>query len=114
MTAELDRLLGEKVMGWKLDQAGCYWQDAEVVSVVPTPLWHKHAWHPTTSIEQAFMVAEKIGYFELHDYRHDRQEWENGKNDWHAEFHSFGETADTPAMAICLAAQKWLDAREGK
>lgn len=24
---ELDKMLATEVMGWKLDQAGCYWQD---------------------------------------------------------------------------------------
>lgn len=39
-------------------------------------------WHPTTDIAQAIMVAKKIG------------------------------GANTPALAICLAARAWLEAKK--
>lgn len=108
-------------MGWKLDQAGCYWQDEQIVSVVPTPLWDKHAWHPTRSIAQAMMVAERInelGYWMklTSPFFEDEEIWYAGftpklTTGWNGRPDHAG-SADTPALAICLAAKAWLEARE--
>ena len=117
--AALNRRLAEKVMGWREyiwddGYGGCpAWQDKNG--------WHcgfvksnhyPNPWNPTQDIEQAMMVAVKIGRFELYDYRYDRKEWENGESDWCAVFHGLSEYSITPELAICLAADAWLRQEE--
>lgn len=91
---ELRKLLAEKVMGWKeptLDHPWC----------------HVAIWNPPESIEQAFMVAEKIGGLKLEQI-FDRV-GQVGLPEWHAEFPLNSWAWDkTPAMAICLAAREWI------
>jgi len=107
---ELRKRLAEGVMGCQLDQSGCYWHKVGNATQVPM-LFDVHAWHPDTDIAQTMMVAEKIGlHLELVRY-------ENGQ--WKRSIHKMvyppasydGGRDDTPALAICLAADAWLKGR---
>ncbi len=76
--------------------------DEELVDDVPNP------WHPDEDIAQAFMVAEKIGL------RLELTRFESGM--WKCWIYKItappdiypGHLVDTPALAICLAADQWL------
>ncbi len=105
--------LAVEVMGWHLEQhfpdsiQVDYWADENGKRTVRVD-----DWHPDQYIEQAFMLAEKIGqHLELVNY-------ENGK--WVCSIHKMahppasyrGSRVDTPALAICLAAFAWLERKE--
>ena len=113
---ELDRMLAEKVMGWKLfnyktfnpasteehyadarRNDGWYWSGLENEEA--------HRWHPTTDIAQAFMVAAKIGELRVE---------QRPVGYWWVRFAGTMEyqEADTPTLAICLAAKAWLEGRK--
>ena len=70
--------------------------------------WKLRIWHPDLQIEQAMMIAERIisegGEFAL-DINQAGSE---------AVFynHGFDCKAETPALAICLAADSWLKKRQ--
>lgn len=92
----LDRLLAEKVMGWR---AGNYnW----IETPITRPQISLSDWHPTRDIAQAFMVVEKIGGFNL---------YELSSGNWLAAFWKTSSAADNPALAISLAAQAWLESK---
>lgn len=107
LTPELRQRLAVEVMGWKLDQAGCYWFDGRVVSVMPTPLWDKHAWHPDQSIEQAMMLLSKIGKPWVMHYDCDDE-----KKYCCIILPDNEGCGDTPEMSASLAALAWLDRKE--
>ena len=98
--AALCKRLAEEIMEWKLlpynpDTDRGFWaEDGVEFSVFTTDNWK-----PYKDIAQAFMVAEKIGGLELVDVQ--------GKR-WKATFGENYHRADTPALAICLAADAWL------
>lgn len=117
---ELDRLLAEKVMGWLRPAAK--WFDAITLHRILDPCTEEYIdWHPTTDIAQAMIVAERMN----------DSGWNLtlcSGNGWGATFYkvNFQETsethivweeshgpvnADTPALAICLAARKWLESK---
>ena len=117
---DLDRKMAE-VMGWTLKEGTHEYMWAPGHSDNITDLWwydadgnvryRKKDWHPQTNIKQAFEVVgvmRKNGYaFKL---------IASNSGGYKAEFAlvTYGENprwADTPEMAICLAAEK---ATEGK
>lgn len=96
---ELDVWLAENVMEW--ENRKIYWNWAErdfwfdgderKISVAK--------WHPTTSIAQAFEVNQKLDQL--------LYLMETSKNVWLAYLlDASSEYAETPALAICLAAKK--------
>jgi len=110
----IDREIAEKVMGYcerPVHGIG-WWHQAE------ENRWFvaQYLWHPSTDIAQAFEVVEKLlkhpdnkmGCFHL--------EHLNEGNGWSVSCcYDLGEWkdwihADTPAMAICLAALKAMEA----
>lgn len=112
---DLDRLMAEKVMGWKeyvwSDGYGGVpsWQDKEGIhrgfvkcNDYPNP------WCPTRSIEQAMMAAEKIGlHIEL--VRYEDGKWKCTINDLSEQTRLImSSLVHAPALAICLAAQAWV------
>lgn len=115
---DIDRLLAEKVMEWHTetiavgpDIAGDYWFPASWKGGQHPELecYHVSDWHPTRCIEQAMMVAEKIGgHIEL--IRMENGLWRCLI--WFGLSQVTGERRDTPALAICLAAQEWVRSKE--
>ena len=121
---ELDRMLAEKVMGWVVHHRNT----AHYVLRERTEpsVWHRleyrvefqvSDWHPTTNIVQAFMVAEKIRA--RRDYRVEIILPKEGgaccqieEGDEVTANYIADADADTPALAICLAAKAWLEARK--
>ena len=107
---KLGNLLAEKVMGWKPGQCTvCYkaehvkWDDPSGDFVM-----FQDKWHPTTSLEQAFMVAEKIGNLELIQVKTSSGDrWKAGLGDLTGY-----SRASTPQLAICLAAKAYADSRK--
>lgn len=101
----LDQIVAERVMGWTKREFsyGIEWLDASGLRVVSV------GWSPSTSIEAAWQVVEKMcptanksePWFRLYS--------SGGK--WVANFHrgGFDWFADTVPLAICGAA---LDAME--
>lgn len=84
------------------------WLLAEFMGVVPD--WK---WHPTTSIEQAFMVLAKIGRPWRLEYC--GPGWENpfacfidGTDELYGDY---ADSAKTPECAASLAARAWLESR---
>ena len=107
---ELDRLLAEKVMGWRLTEDH-WWLDRQNYHA----LFNISAWHPTTDIAQAMMVAEKIGEYKdcVLSYHNSTRAYVYDLypiDFYNVEFSS-GE-CKTPTLAICLAARAWLSANE--
>ncbi len=116
----IDKQIAEKVMGWEaLEPPGFWWDETNHKFEKPVckdgenPL---NAWRPSTNIAHAFevvgkMAGNKKGYYF-------RLEWFSGNlvREWTAEFNSVSRelynlaSADTPAMAICLAALKAKEA----
>ena len=113
---DLDHKLAEQVMGWRLE--GAYWVEyvdyPEVPgsSKIPEGRWHKDGWSPSENIDQAFMVVEKLHEREYrlqleHIYR---------SLDWRASLFADDRAkrgygyAESPSMAICLAAEMVLEA----
>ena len=111
-----DRKIAELVMGWKrLDEDGLFFEVEPLCGVripeKPDDVFSTNFkwWHPTTNIEQAFMVVEKMRekfYFELQD--------KNGSvfcasfEHKNLELEGIG-CHNTPAMAICLAAERAME-----
>ena len=112
----LNRRLAEKVMGWREyiwddGYGGCpAWQDKNG--------WHcgfvksnhyPNPWNPTQDIEQAIMVAVKIGlHVEL--VRYESGSWKCTITDLSfppAHF-TMKSSVHDPALAISLAADEWL------
>lgn len=108
---ELDRLIGEKVMGWACKDAygcdGLVWFDAsgsELIDYGPTA----YGWSPSTNIAHAWEVVERV---RLQDYGSLELWWDAGAEWWCALFRFKSETpemltADTAPLAICRAALK--------
>ncbi len=114
---EINRLLAEKVMGWRVGPMGLYMTESGF------PLSYAHdwtqmagdeiLWSPYDNIAQAMMVADKViamGYhFELKYNNYD------GKFAWSAAFDEsdtwgFQQINSTSACeAICLAALKVVE-----
>lgn len=89
--SELDALVAEKVMGWKSGVRGMIsiWAHGDGEYTV------KSLWAPSTSIEQAWEVLEKLkGRLELN--RYDDGTWQVTS---HADMRG-----SSVCMAICLAA----------
>jgi len=116
---ELDRLIAETVMGWRLKHwrdetdGGTYWVSADgefagKYSVGSDPKWR---WSPSTDIAAAWQVVDKMNL--LHDasclgYDESNSEWIIFEVccPYDGEVIAVGET---PELAICRAA---LEARE--
>ena len=100
--AELDRMLAEFMGTYKCSCGSPNCQN----------VWLQHPanclltnWHPTTGIAQAFMVAEKVGELRVE---------QRPVGYWWVRFAGTMEyqEADTPTLAICLAAKAWLEGRK--
>lgn len=98
---EIDREVATSVMGWKLctghEHASHPWYHTEKGEVI-----YCDQWIPTTSIEQAFMVVEK-----LDDCLHLKQHGSEGM--WVACFCGYGPKeyhGETASLAICKAVLK--------
>lgn len=106
----MDALVAEKVMGWKAwkpdwfnDPNPTNWLDEKSG---PTKNWH--TWSPSTSIEAAWEVVEKL---EMGDYRFKLTHYSDG---WYALFCNYTDKLDlvehtacqleTAPLGICLAA----------
>lgn len=116
---EISRIIAEKVMGWTLEHG--WWKDDNGYTA-----YEAHSdgtleecdgdwWHPSTDIGQAFQVVEKtmgnprmqfdcLAPFLCNDHKY---RWKctyyDGKTMYEA-------VEDTPAMAICKAALKAMEA----
>lgn len=115
MSKDIDRQIAEKVMGWNYEQGSPYRGERAMWCTPMTDekrcgLGQKFVdgWKPSTNIAHAFEVVERM-----------KDKWtfaicnNNVKHDYCAEFWNdlhpmdkgeFMQFADTPAMAICLAA----------
>jgi Phage ABA sandwich domain len=101
---EIDRLVAEKVMGWKIKKViedGCYLYDEWDTGDKGIPV---EKFRPTLNITDAWQVVEKLTYgktdletyFELQlFYIH-----------YYAKFGKHEAKAETATLAICLAALK--------
>ena|SRR3990172_2148269 len=123
---DLDRKLAEQVMGWSdprvramhnppinSGQAGYWYWSVECDYCKEDSLVN---WQPSENIEQAMMIVgalelssrEGTWHFQLRRYQPE------GLPPWHCVIFWKGEKylsyADTPAMAICLAAEKVTEA----
>lgn len=109
--ADLDALVGMKVMGWKTcNDQGCEGCDATVQG----PLAGGSSWYtaypgdsvrefmPSRKIEDAFLALAKANEL-CCDFSLEKA----GKN-WHAVFGAFSEQAATPELAICLVLLKFV------
>uniref|UniRef100_A0A6M3KXF7 Phage ABA sandwich domain-containing protein n=1 Tax=viral metagenome TaxID=1070528 RepID=A0A6M3KXF7_9ZZZZ len=110
-----DRKIAELVMGWKrLDEDGRFFEVEPLCGVripeKPDDVFSTNFkwWHPTTNIEQAFMVVEKIGgYIDL--IRQTTGKWVCYIKTKDGE--GISAMCAIPAEAICDAA---IAAMEGK
>lgn len=98
---ELDALVAEKVMGWKLKNKPDVWVDAggEYHVVGSTHYRMRHDFfNPSTDISAAWRVVDKIGRFYLTN--------NSPSKNYEMRFIGTGETiiGDTLPHAICLAA----------
>ena len=116
--AKLNRKMAEKVMGWISgiskeypypQQGGMVWMDSTGSEVI-----YQYLWTPTTDIVQTFQVVErmrKLGWhFGMDDYEisgNYEAEFVGNENN---KFPSRTGRADDPALAICLAAEKAVEA----
>ena len=113
MTRELDALVAEKVMGWKLienwgsdgpvEEGWVGFWDDEWCRWIETPNLEVKTWNPSApdGIADAWMVVEKMMHVSI----------ENLGSKWKVEFSAdthglYWATADTAPEAICLAALK--------
>lgn len=100
MSNDLDRLMAERVMGWKLGDT--YWHGESVGGI--SAKYSINDWHPTSDIAQAMMCAKKIGGLVLteeYPEKHGGERW-CAEIGWQAP--AIGNAnADTPALAICKA-----------
>lgn len=105
MSREIDELIAEKVMGWKLETiaTSTYGSKADVwKNETGKIMVYDREWKPTSDISSAWRVVEKIqekGYFEMTGW----------PGDYHVNFadkdgHGFSGQASTAPLAICLAA----------
>lgn len=103
--SELDALIAEKVMGFKVGRFG-HGDPLEIITprseFFPIPNY-------STSIEAAWEVVEKLGIlhgaFTLIQHP-DSQPFSALTGKWHSGFGKFVGEADTAPHAICLAALK--------
>lgn len=106
----LDKRIAEEVMGWRFNYGWWTAQDGENV-------WIANYWSPSTSIQAAWQVVEKMGA-EWHAVV--RSPFQDGEPYW-AGFTTKGCTgwngrpdhqasADTAPLAICRAALKAMEA----
>lgn len=108
---QLDRLVAEKAMGWKIDN-----KDDPAFPLIRksndmTDWIELAGWQPTTNIQQAMMVVDKMIE---RDYQEVVMVWESGG--WivelykHQQSYDGGEARDKSLpMAICLAALKAVE-----
>ncbi len=112
----IDKQIAEKVMGWEAPELHGFWWDETnykfekpVCKDGKNPL---NAWRPSTNIAHAFEVVEKMK--ESGWYLNGLHALEGHDVDWEAVFERNGDIefadADTPAMAICLAALACMEA----
>lgn len=125
---ELDRVLALELMGWHVNGNGSWWAPDEKGKL--RYRGKLNSWHPTTDIAQAMMVAQKIsdkGWIVLTlTYEHHEgvpqgcvitrgcaapfQLPEIVKYPTYFKDAIF-QQAETLPLAICLAAQAWLEAK---
>lgn len=103
---ELDALVAEKVMGWKLSNATDgteYWDNGKFCGGI----WPKE-WNPSTNIADAWNVVEKM---KSKDYLFSLKNIVKGTftfslTDWGGNCSTYAAEAETAPLAICLAALK--------
>jgi hypothetical protein len=114
--AELDRAVAERVMGWQRQEGYSYW-----MSFPAGETFNLHvlvaAWHPSTSIEFAMQVEDRIAELGLqNDYV--AHLWEtvgatrNGVNFWTADnFKAFWLCIHASAEQRCRAALAAIESK---
>ena len=124
---ELDALIAEKVMGWKLlvvqDPSrainfGDHFENWVADNGDGPGMYAPYEWKPSESIDLAMKVVEKMGDWDGFDFMLTHQfknhigmrSWSAGfveyNDDGSYEWHALGEHSTSPARAICLAALK--------
>jgi hypothetical protein len=93
---EIDRLVAEKVMGWKLCKYG-FWETEF------GDLDSESEWNPTESLDDAWVILDKFEDYELYA--------SSFKNEYRCKVKKNGEwfsaeSSESSAIAICLAALK--------
>ena len=63
MSAELDREVAEKVMGWTLSENGHFYGVAHNMAGPDKMIRYFECWHPSTNIAQAYEVAQYVAGF---------------------------------------------------
>ena len=103
---EIDRQIAEKVMGWSKPSKGRYWEEdsPDGSRYMQHGATFGVVWQPSVNIAHAFEVAEKMKERRQYLYLID-----SSGDYWNAEFFNatgknHSHKADTPSMAICLAA----------
>ena len=124
---EIDSQIAEKVMGWEFCERS-FMRDVLLCGgvgeeMVTEEKWFKNGiamyfvnrWNPSTNIAHAFEVVEKMKEkefcFTLSDYL-DSRFWDANFIIFKDSTKEFIGTANTPAMAICLAALEAVKAKE--
>ena len=101
---ELNEWLAINVMGWEyhVNPSGC-----DYYTLMGVTMGNVVTWKPNEDISQAFMVVEKMREkgFQLMLSDNEPDEGWLAVFD-HSPWQEWKATADTPAMAICLAVQK--------
>lgn len=102
---ELDALVATKVLGWRKTIPGeLYWTDRkEPVKTLAPVKCEVSKWSPSTRIDHAWEVMEKLGSLQVSKFTNDR---------WHACRTQDGDwdccdwysIADTAPLCICYAA----------
>lgn len=118
---EMDALVAEKVMGWKLGKPRWVYTE-ELYGRVKSQAWEGstkdgmtqtiESWRPSTEITAAWLVVEKIGgVFRLEKYPHPDSFQGYPGICWVADFHIASSLAETAPLTICRAALKAVNKR---
>jgi Phage ABA sandwich domain len=93
---EIDRLVAEKVMGWKLCKYG-FWETEF------GDLDSETEWNPTESLDDAWVILDQFDDYELYGSPFKNEYRCKVKKDdkWFS-----AESSESSALAICLAALK--------
>ena len=103
---EMDALIAEKVIGWRIDELTAYSPSGSSCARHPKGDWWLNYY--STNMDAAWEIVEKFvskGYG-VHVYRHGDWNDKNGKRYWQSymDFRFPIVDADTAPLAICRAA----------
>jgi len=118
MTTDIDRQIAEKVMGWKYYYKKNGYSDPEYRDAKNIFVADVYGWHPTSNIEQAMMVLERmieLGYGDCSLIRmYKTEEWVVGfyKNEDGLGWVGSYTRGKSLPVVICEAALKAVESVE--